>query len=88
MASRKNGTLYIGVTNDITRRSWEHRNGHIKGFTSDYNVRRLVHVEQFRDVASAIQREKKLKKWKRQYKIELIEVANPDWNDLYYKLLA
>ena len=87
MASRKNGTLYVGVTNDIARRSWQHRNGQVEGFTKEHEVHRLVYVEQCIDVREAIIREKKLKKWKRQYKIELIEAVNPDWNDLYKNLL-
>lgn len=88
MASRKNGTLYIGITNDVVRRTWEHRNGQAKGFTKKYKVRRLVYVRQFVDAPSAIKMEKKLKKWRRQYKIELIESVNPDWSDLYPQLLA
>ncbi len=87
LASRKGGTLYIGVTNDIARRSWQHREGIAGGFTKDHEVHRLVYVEQCPDVREAIAREKKLKKWKRQYKIELIESVNPDWSDLYNNLL-
>lgn len=85
-ASRKNGTLYVGVTNGIARRSSEHRNGTIGGFTEQHKVRRLVYVETCQDIREAIQREKTLKKWKRQYKIDLIESVNPDWNDLYNNL--
>ncbi len=83
MASKKHGTLYVGVTGNIQRRTWQHRNNIGGGFTSQYDVTRLVHIEQCCDVISAIEREKKLKKWKRQYKINLIEKENPEWIDLY-----
>ena len=83
MASRKNGTLYIGVTNDIARRAYEHREGLIPGFTKRYAVNLLVHIEPFDDICYAIQREKNLKKWPREWKIALIEETNPDWRDLY-----
>lgn len=88
MASRKNGTLYIGVSGDIARRAWQHRHGQVDGFTKENRVHRLVYAEQCNDVGEAIAREKKLKKWKRQYKIELIESVNPDWNDLYQGLIS
>ncbi len=87
MASRKNGAIYIGVTNDLLRRVYEHRNEMIDGFTKRYNVRRLVYYEHTNNVYSAIEREKALKKWNRQWKIELIERANPDWDDLYEQLI-
>ena len=83
MASRKNGTIYIGVTNDIARRAYEHREGLISGFTKRYDVKLLVHVEPFDDIRAAIQREKNLKKWPRVWKIALIEESNPEWRDLY-----
>lgn len=83
MASGFNGTLYIGITSNIQKRVWEHRNGVADGFTKRHNVKNLVHIEQCTDVNSALEREKKLKKWKRQYKINLIEAENPDWDDLY-----
>jgi putative endonuclease len=86
LASRKNGTLYIGVTNDIARRVYEHRIGKGSEFARKYGVHRLVHVEIFDEVALAIQREKTMKEWKRQWKIELIEKDNPDWRDLYEDL--
>ena len=86
IASRRHGTLYIGVTSDIVARMDQHvdqhRQGLIKGFASDYGVRRLVHLEAFDDMRSAIAREKRLKKWNRDWKIRLIEDANPDWSDL------
>jgi putative endonuclease len=80
---RKKWTLYIGVTNDLLRRVWEHREGLLAGFTKKYAVKRLVHFEEFGDIALAIHRETRLKKWKRRWKMELIEKANPDWRDLY-----
>jgi putative endonuclease len=86
MASRKNGTLYIGVTNDVARRAYEHREGLLPGFTKRYGVKVLVHMEPFNDISTAIQREKSLKKWPRAWKIALIEESNPDWRDLYADL--
>ncbi len=83
LASGKNGTLYIGVTNDIKRRVWEHREKLNKGFTNKYNVTQLVYFEQHQDIVSAIEREKHMKAWKRAWKIELIEKDNPGWRDLY-----
>ncbi len=83
MASMRNGTLYIGVTNDIARRAHEHRTSPVKSFTERYGVKRLVHCEAFDDVRLAIQREKNLKKWPRRWKLDLIEAGNPDWRDLY-----
>ena len=82
MASKRNGTLYIGVTSDLQRRVVEHREGNIEGFTRRYGVKTLVHFEVFEDFDSAIWRENRLKKWKRRWKIELIEKMNPEWNDL------
>ena len=82
LASKRNGTLYIGITNDLTRRIFEHKTGLINGFTKKYSVNKLVYFESTNDVNAAILREKRLKKWKRQWKIELIEKSNPDWNDL------
>ena len=83
MTNRPNGTLYAGVTNDIVRRTYEHRTGHNSSFTSRYHLRRLVHYEWHEDIRTAIQREKNLKHWRRAWKIELIERDNPDWRDLY-----
>lgn len=83
MASQKYGTLYVGMTNDLIRRVYEHKHGLTGGFTRRYNVHRLVYYEQTNDVLSAIQREKQLKKWYRKWKIGLIEEGNPDWRDLY-----
>lgn len=81
LASRRYGTLYIGVTNDLARRLEQHRLGHGSEFVRKYRVFRLVHVEVFDDPESAIQREKRLKKWNRDWKIRLIEEDNPEWAD-------
>ena len=81
MASRKHGTLYIGVTNDIAHRSAQHRAGEIAGFTKRYGVTRLVWYEAFDDILIAIQREKTMKKWPREWKTNLVERDNPNWDD-------
>lgn len=83
LASNRNGTLYIGVTNDLVRRVWEHREGVADGFTKRHQIKSLVYFEQFDDPTTAIQREKNLKKWKRSWKLELIETENPGWRDLW-----
>ena len=83
LASKRNGTLYIGVTSNLVKRIYEHKHKLIGGFTKKYNVDRLVYYETTEDVESAIQREKRLKKWKRQWKVELIEKKNPNWKDFY-----
>jgi len=82
LASKKNSVLYIGVTNDLERRLKEHKNKTVKGFTSRYNVDKLVYFEKFSDINEAIKREKRLKKWNRQWKIDLIEKENAEWKDL------
>lgn len=82
LTNRKNGTLYIGVTNNLMRRIYEHKNGIIKGFTKKYNLDKLVYFEQTTDINAAILREKRLKKWNRDWKIKLIESINPEWKDL------
>jgi putative endonuclease len=82
LASQRNGTLYIGVTNDIERRVWEHREELLKGFTSRYGVNKLVWYEGFGHIDDAITCEKRLKKWNRKWKLRLIEERNPDWKDL------
>ncbi|HEY8100481.1 MAG TPA: GIY-YIG nuclease family protein [Burkholderiaceae bacterium] len=83
LASSRNGTLYIGMTNDLVRRVYEHKEGFVSGFTKQHSIKTLVYYEVFDDPESAIYREKQLKAWKRAWKIELIEQANPYWNDLY-----
>lgn len=87
LASKKNGTLYIGVTNNLIKRVYEHKNDFIKGFTQKYRVHNLVYYEVFNDVYEAITREKRIKKWKRQWKIELIRKFNPEWKNLYEEIL-
>lgn len=82
LASRKHGTLYIGVTSDLIRRVYEHQQKMVPGFTKRYGVTRLVYFEIYDDAISAITREKELKKWRRDWKIRLIEEANPEWVDL------
>jgi len=86
LASKKNGTLYIGVTNDIIKRVSEHRNGEIKGFTQKYFIHNLVYFERHGQIEYAIRREKQLKKWNRGWKIELIEKENPEWRDLFNEI--
>ena len=82
LANQKRGTLYIGITNDLKRRVYEHKNKLTDGFTKIYNVQNLVYYELTTDVYSALAREKQLKNWQRIWKIELIEKVNPEWNDL------
>ncbi len=87
LASMKYGTLYIGVTSNLIKRIYEHKNNLIDGFTKSYGVHRLVYYEMHASMENAILREKQMKKWKRGYKINLIEKENSDWNDLYEELL-
>ena len=86
MTNRPNGTLYIGVTSDLARRTWKHREGVAEGFTKRYGLKRLVYVERHDDIRSAIRREKNLKHWSRAWKVALILAENPDWDDLYDRL--
>ena len=86
MTNRPRGVLYVGITSDLSRRVWEHRQGLVEGFTSRYGLTHLVYFESFQLVADAIQREKNLKHWPRRWKIELIETSNPEWRDLYEEL--
>ena len=86
MTNRRNGTLYVGVTNDICRRAWEHREGLQPGFTKRYGLKRLVYVEPHDGIAAAIQREKAIKTWPRAWKVRLIHEVNPDWDDIYETL--
>ena len=88
MTNKPNGVLYIGMTNDLIRRVFEHKNHSVKGFTDDYNLTRLVWFEQTGDVMSAIAREKQLKNWHRDWKVELIENINPEWNDLFEAIVG
>ncbi len=88
LASRTRGTLYIGITNSLLQRIHQHKGQSEQGFTQKYNVYRLVYYESGEDVYAAITREKQLKKWNRQWKINLIEKSNPGWRDLYYDLLS
>ena len=83
MASQKNGTIYIGVTSDLRKRAWEHKNDAVDGFTQKYEVHRLVWYEPHENAESAITKEKQMKEWKREWKIKRIEEMNPNWNDLY-----
>lgn len=83
MASRKNGTIYVGVTSDLVKRVYEHKNGLTEGFTKKYNVHDLVWYEVHGSADAAITREKRIKKWKRAWKIQMIENENPGWDDLY-----
>jgi putative endonuclease len=88
LASRRNGTLYVGVSNDVMRRTWQHKSDLVEGFTKKYGVHILAHYELFHDIDVAIAREKRLKKWNRAWKIRLIEKDNSGWNDLYERLLG
>jgi len=87
LASKRNGTIYIGVTSDLIKRVFEHKNKLISGFTSKYNVNILVYFETFGDIEMAIRREKQLKKWNRKWKLAVIEKENPKWEDLFEGLL-
>ena len=86
LASKRDGVLYIGVTNHLARRVQEHKGGIVEGFTKQYSIDRLVYFETFDYIDRALAREKALKRWKRDWKIELIETVNPDWKDLYFEL--
>jgi putative endonuclease len=83
LASKRNGTLYIGVTSDLLKRIWEHKNNLVDGFTKRYGVHQLVWYELHESIESAILREKHLKEWKRKWKLQLIEKSNPEWQDLF-----
>jgi putative endonuclease len=87
LASKRNGTLYVGVTSELVKRIWEHKNNLVDGFTKRYNIHRLVWYELHENMESAITREKQLKSWKRKWKLELIENGNPMWQDLYYAIV-
>ena len=87
LTNKKDGTLYVGVTSNLIKRVHEHKNKFVDGFTNKYQLDKLVHYEVFDDPENAIQREKRLKKWNRNWKVELIEKQNPQWKDLYKSLL-
>lgn len=87
LASKRNGTLYIGVTSDLVKRVWEHKNNAIEGFTKKYGVHTLVYYELLDDMESAITREKQMKKWRRMWKVKLIQKNNPNWKDLWNDIL-
>ena len=87
LANKRNGTLYIGVTSDLPKRAWEHKNDLVEGFSSKYKIHRLVYYEIYGDMMSAITREKQIKKWNRAWKLELIEEENPEWNDLWNEIV-
>ena len=87
LASKRNGTLYIGVTSNLEKRAWEHKHDLVDGFTKKYGVHQLVYYELHGEMASAITREKQMKKWNRAWKLKLIERHNPDWNDLWEGLI-
>jgi putative endonuclease len=87
MASRKNGTMYVGVTSNLLQRTYQHRNHLVEGFTDKYRVVNLVYFETYDDLKMAIAREKQLKRWRRAWKINLIEKDNPEWKDLFDQLI-
>ena len=87
LANKRNGTLYVGVTSNLVKRVWEHRNNFVEGFTKRHDFHNLVWYELHESMESAIQREKRLKGWKRQWKLHLIEKMNSDWEDLYHAII-
>ncbi len=87
MTNTRNGTLYVGVTSDLVRRCYEHRNSLLRGFTKQYGLKQLVYFEQHDDIRAAIQREKTIKHWPRAWKVRLIHASNPDWQDLFETLV-
>jgi putative endonuclease len=87
LASKPGGTLYVGVTNDLVRRAFEHREGLVQGFTRRYGVKMLVYFEEHSTAMEAIQREKNIKHWSREWKIDLVVASNPDWRDLYTEIV-
>jgi len=87
LASQRNGTLYTGVTSDLTRRAWQHRSKDVQGFTKQYNVCKLVYFENHGDINEVIKREKQIKRWSRNWEKAMIERDNPHWEDLYLKMV-
>jgi len=88
LASEPYGTLYVGVTSDLVKRIWEHKNGFVEGFTKKYGVKQLVWYEEHGSIISAIEREKRIKRWHRDWKVNLIQAMNPQWDDLYEKIIG
>ncbi len=88
LASKRNGALYIGVTSNLVQRIWQHRNNAVAGFTNKFNVHRLVYYELCDDMYEALVREKRLKRWRRKWKLTLIEKGNPDWRDLWEEIIG
>ena len=88
LASEPYGTLYVGVTSDLVKRVWEHKNGFVEGFTRKYGVKQLVWYEEHGSIISAIEREKRIKRWHRDWKVNLIQAMNPQWDDLYEKIIG
>ena len=86
LASKRNGTLYTGVTSDLVKRAWQHKEGLVDGFTKQYGVKTLVYFEVHESPEAAITREKQIKKWERAWKVRLIEKGNPEWEDLYERI--
>lgn len=87
LSNKRNGTLYIGVTSNLVQRIWQHKNNIIRGFSSKYGLHMLVYYEEYPNIVEAIRREKCLKRWKRLWKLKLIEKVNPDWRDLYNDII-
>ena len=83
LASKRNGTLYTGMSSNLTQRVWQHKNNSVEGFTDKYNVKKLVYYEVYENAESAITRERQIKKWRRKWKLRLIEEQNPNWEELY-----
>jgi len=88
LASAPYGTLYVGVTSNLVQRVWQHRNCFVEGFTQDYGVKQLVWYEQHQSLVEAIAREKRIKRWRRDWKVNLIQATNPQWDDLYEKIIG
>jgi putative endonuclease len=88
LASQPYGTLYVGVTSDLVKRVWEHKSGLVEGFSRKYDVKRLVWYEQHASIVEAIAREKRIKRWHRDWKVNLVQAINPNWDDLYEKIVG
>ncbi|MFN3235381.1 MAG: GIY-YIG nuclease family protein [Gammaproteobacteria bacterium] len=88
LTNKTHTTLYIGITSNLITRIWQHKSKQLSGFTKKYNVNKLIYFEEYDDVSYAIHREKRLKEWKREWKINIINKFNPDWKDLYFELAS